>query len=194
MPEPTKITEEYLGYKGVISSLLSKLGYVSKPDIEDILQETYIRTYKSAIEREIKFPKAYMVKTALRLAKRIREKSFANCELETLEQRPIEELSAEITSAPKDEPESSAISMEAFSQLCDAVNQLPAQCRKVFILKKIFGQSQKEIAKSLSISESTVEKHIAKGMLLCNRYISSQKKAHSETTAPSEIKHSIKSS
>ena len=41
----------------------------------------------------------------------------------------------------------------------EAVRQLPEQCRRVFVLKKVYGYSQREIAKELSLSESTVEKH-----------------------------------
>jgi RNA polymerase sigma-70 factor (ECF subfamily) len=47
------------------------------------------------------------------------------------------------------------------------VAQLPLQCRRAFLLKKVYGLSQKEIAGYLGISESTVEKHVAKGLLHC---------------------------
>lgn len=36
--------------------------------------------------------------------------------------------------------------------------------RDAFVLRKVHGYRQKEIAKQLGISESTVEKHIARGM------------------------------
>jgi len=35
------------------------------------------------------------------------------------------------------------------------------------VLKKVYGLSQKEIAEYLGISQSTVEKHVAKGLLMC---------------------------
>jgi len=53
----------------------------------------------------------------------------------------------------------------AFSS-SEAVGSLPEQCRRVFVLKKVYGLSQEEVAARVGIAESTVEKHIAKGALL----------------------------
>jgi RNA polymerase sigma-70 factor (ECF subfamily) len=58
-------------------------------------------------------------------------------------------------------------SRERFLVFCRAVQRLPLQCRRVFILKKVYGLPQKEIAARLQISESTVEKQVAKGLLVC---------------------------
>jgi len=44
------------------------------------------------------------------------------------------------------------------------VSELPIQCRRVFVLRKVYGYSQAEIAQELGISVSTVESHIATGM------------------------------
>jgi RNA polymerase sigma-70 factor (ECF subfamily) len=41
---------------------------------------------------------------------------------------------------------------------------LPAQCRRVFELRKIDGQSQRDVAAEMGISERTVEKHLAKAV------------------------------
>jgi DNA-directed RNA polymerase specialized sigma24 family protein len=38
------------------------------------------------------------------------------------------------------------------------------RCRRAITLRKIYGWSQKEIAVEMSLSENTVEKHIAKGL------------------------------
>jgi RNA polymerase sigma-70 factor (ECF subfamily) len=61
-------------------------------------------------------------------------------------------------------------SNEEFSQFCEAVRKLPVQCRRAFVLKKVYGFSQREIATEMNLSESTVEKHIAEGIKRCTYY------------------------
>ena len=60
---------------------------------------------------------------------------------------------------------------QEFEHFCEAVRHLPLQCRRAFVLKKVYGYSQKEIAENLNISENTVEKHIAMGMSRCRQYM-----------------------
>lgn len=52
-----------------------------------------------------------------------------------------------------------------------AVITLPPQCQKVFVLKKVYGYSHKQIASKLGISVSTVEKHAAAGLKRCSDYM-----------------------
>ncbi|MBL4672450.1 MAG: RNA polymerase sigma factor [Arenicella sp.] len=160
-----KITNEFLKYRRVISSLLSKIRpSASYQDIEDILQDTYINTYQSSLKQEIRFPKAFMVKTAIRLANRqISVAQRIDCDVD-IEQRPNESLSFYDASDFCSRTENEVFSQKDFSFLCEAVNELPEQCGKVFVLKKVYGLSQREIAEQLIISESTVEKHVAKGL------------------------------
>ena len=54
---------------------------------------------------------------------------------------------------------------------CRAVGGLPEQCRRAFILKKVYGLSQQDIASRLGIAPAEVEKHIAKGLLMCRDYM-----------------------
>jgi RNA polymerase sigma-70 factor (ECF subfamily) len=163
---PEKITNEFLKYRRVISSLLSKVRpLASQQDIEDILQETYINTYKSAQKQEINFPKAFMVKTALRLANRsIVLARRMDCD-EAIEEHSDESRFCYDASIFVSKTEQEVMNREDFGFLCEAIEELPRQCRKVFVMKKIYGLSQREIAEKLNISESTVEKHVAKGLL-----------------------------
>lgn len=47
-----------------------------------------------------------------------------------------------------------------------AVESLPPQCRKVFILRRVYDYSPKEIAEMMTLSVSTIEKHLAKALRL----------------------------
>jgi RNA polymerase sigma-70 factor (ECF subfamily) len=55
--------------------------------------------------------------------------------------------------------------------LACAIAALPPQCAKVFILRKMQGLSQKEIAVRLNISVRTVENHVAVGLSRCRAYM-----------------------
>jgi len=172
MTEKKSITTEFLNYRGVISSLLRKMTRAPSPDIEDILQETYIRTYQSALKREIRFPKAFMVKTALRLAKDQQKHLDRHANTKDIDEISEVDLYSSAIGVSKDTNlESEYIKKEEFRVVCNAINELPQKCRKVFILKKIYGLSQKEIAAYTGLSESTIEKHVAKGILKCVRYM-----------------------
>jgi RNA polymerase sigma-70 factor (family 1) len=54
--------------------------------------------------------------------------------------------------------------MELKEKLAELVAELPEKCRLVFVLSREQGNSQKEIAKKLGISEKTVEGHLTKAI------------------------------
>jgi RNA polymerase sigma factor (sigma-70 family) len=160
------ISEEFLKCRRVIASLLRRIRPAATPqDIEDVLQDTFINTYKSSLTQEIKFPKSFMIKTAIRLANRQIELSRRMDSVEYIEEFSDESLSIYDAGGLSSSTEREVLYRQDFGLLCDAINQLPSQCRRVFILKKIYGFSQRDIAERLEISQSTVEKHVAKGLL-----------------------------
>jgi RNA polymerase sigma factor (sigma-70 family) len=58
---------------------------------------------------------------------------------------------------------------EALRQVETIVESLPPQCRRVFILRRIHEKSMLEIAEEMSLSVSTVEKHLAKAIAIVMR-------------------------
>jgi RNA polymerase sigma-70 factor (ECF subfamily) len=48
-------------------------------------------------------------------------------------------------------------------------------------LKKVYGLGQREIAAYMGISESTVEKHVAKGLMLCAQFMDDEESIRSES-------------
>jgi RNA polymerase sigma-70 factor (ECF subfamily) len=156
------LDEVFMSCKSLLARVVSKL--VPPHDIEDIVQETYVRVCKFQAKNEVQNQRALMVTTARNLAldhiKRAEWRLASS--LEELEQPNIDALISDI-----DAPCTQAASDEEFARFCEIVRTLPQQCRRVFVLKKVYGYSQKEIAEQLGLSESTVEKHIAKGMKHC---------------------------
>ena len=130
-------------------------------EVDDVLQETFLRTFKAASRTTITYPQAFLLKTATNVAinRTMRAERRLSVSIEDFPQVEVY-LSSESLDADYE-------AREQYQLLCQAVDALPARCREVFILRKVYGFSQKEISSLLGISESTVEKHIAKGLLLC---------------------------
>lgn len=143
---------------------------VPPKDIEDIVQETYVRVCQIDSSSSIKHPRSFLFKTARNLA--LDHVKRAESRLTTGVTRE-EEFDDAMAGKWADDPCDTASSNAEFAFFCEAVRQLPVQCRKVFVLKKVYGYSQKEIAKTLGIAESTVEKHIANGVKRCTKLMMS---------------------
>lgn len=164
-------TDGFIGNTGIVPSLVKfkpllrrLLARIVKPqDIDDIVQETCIRVWAASEKTDIVNPKSFMLKTAQNLA----YNSLATAWHRRVElEEDVGEVAVEmLTPNLESEFESNA----KFQDFCKAVGALPQQCQRTFVLSKVYGLSQQEIAAELGISESTVEKHVAKGYLQCRQ-------------------------
>jgi len=163
MAKESKLSDVFISYSAKLRRVVGRI--VHPKDIDDIVQDTFVRSYEADLKQEIKYTRSYMLKTAKNLALNHVAK-WDNKFNDSLEEfnEPLLELT---TQSFEDEFESK----ERFLVFIQATNQLSTSVRKCFILKKVYGLSQKEIAKYLHISESTVEKHVAKGLLKCALYM-----------------------
>jgi RNA polymerase sigma-70 factor (ECF subfamily) len=139
---------------------------VPPKEIEDIVQETYVRICQMDKRESVEQPKSFLMKTARNLAYDHLKKAETR-----LADGAETELDFDVDTLRQDEVFESTASKEEFAHFCEAIRQLPVQCRRVFVLKKVYGYSQKEIAKEMNLSESTVEKHIAVGFKKCASYM-----------------------
>ena len=157
------LTDIFISYQNTIKGFISRI--VKPDDIDDIVQETFVRSYEASLKQEIKYAKSYMLKTAKNIAFNHNAKwdNKFNDSIEDFVEPPVE-LSSNLF---EDDYESK----ERFLAFCRATDQLSGSVRKCFILKKVYGLSQKEIAQYLQLSESTVEKHVAKGLLKSVQYM-----------------------
>jgi len=62
-------------------------------------------------------------------------------------------------------PERQASSRQELRRAADLIASLPAKCRQAFTLRRVEGLSQRDVARRMGISESTVEKHIGRALL-----------------------------
>lgn len=165
MSNNENITSLFIALRTTLARAVSHI--VPPREIEDIVQETYVRVCQSGERDDIQHPRSFMLRTARNLALDHRKRSETRLadSMEEL-QEDLQELA---TSA--DETYDRVAASQEFGHFCEAVRQLPQQCRKAFVLRKVYGYSQKEIAQTLGISENTVEKHIATGIKRCTGYM-----------------------
>lgn len=137
----------------------------SKDDPEDILQEAFVRTYRANEQTDIQFPKTYMFKTAKNLA--IREKTKMAARLTEY----IEDYSGPTFSSNEPSAFDNLEKKQNQQLLAAAFDTLPPKCRRVTVLRLIYGMPLKDIAHEMGITLSTTEKHIAKGLERCETYV-----------------------
>ena len=148
------------------SLALAVRGIVPPREVEDIVQETYVRAIQNTKKDGVLEPRAFLFTIAKNLAldyvKRAEHRLASSVD-------PAENLEL---AAPRLDPTlDDAAARQEFAIFCEAVRQLPVQRRRVFVLKRVYGYSQKEIAAQLHISEKTVERHLTLAMQGCIEYM-----------------------
>jgi len=169
MSNKTVFYKIYLASRKSISRVVSRI--VPPDEVEDIVQETYVRICQIENKDHINSPKSFMFKMARNLALDYQKQSNVRLVDGVDDMGELELLLSEYNN---DEMYDNAVTNREFSCFCNAVRELPVQCRKVFVLKKVYGYSQREIAEQLTISESTVEKHISMGLKRCTLFMRRQ--------------------
>lgn len=156
----------YLSLRTALARSVS--GIVPPKEVEDIVQETYVRACQTERKTIINTPRSYLLKTARHLAldhvKRAETRLSVHLEEDDEAPQPgrdslLDETFAEVASN------------EEFALFCEAVRHLPVQCRRAFVLKKVYGYSRKEIAEIMGLTENTVQTQIARGMKRCTYFM-----------------------
>jgi len=140
--------------------------YPAVRDIEDVVQESYLRLWKAAAQEPIDSAKAFLFHVARRVALNFIRKQ-RNAPFDPFGDR----VAARIVEEKPDAAEALLV-QERIDLLADALMTLPPRCRDVTVLHKVKGLSHKEVAVQLGISERTVEAHVRTGVSRCHAYLS----------------------
>jgi RNA polymerase sigma factor (sigma-70 family) len=135
-------------------------------DLDDVVQESYLRMWRSRATQPIRSAKAFLFKVARHLVLdqlRRDRTSPINAAVRDLAALPVIEDRRDIPEAVSRN--------EKVRLLAEAVAMLPTRCRQIVILRKLKELSQKEVALRLSISEKTVEVQVARGIRRCEDYL-----------------------
>lgn len=181
-PQNESITKSFLENEGNLKRFLRRFFY-DTDEVDDMVQSTFLRAYQAEKKQEIQSPKSYLFKIARNVALKELTKRSRQI-IDYIEGfTPDEVLSSEVS--VEDE-----VNLDQKLTVFDhAVATLPPQCKKAFLLRKVYGLSHKEISQRMEISVSTVEKHIANGLQRCSSYMNNKNVESlwnlSETSQPS---------
>ena len=137
-------------------------------DVDDLVQESYLRIWKARVTHPIQSAKAFLFRIACNLAlDAARHQQVSPIEamggladLSGMEDKPgvVETMTRE----------------EKGKLLGQALGSLPARCREIVFLHKIKGLSQRAVADHLGLSEKTVANQITLGVKRCEEFFRSR--------------------
>ena len=167
---PSKTMEvELLAYEDCLRAWLNGQ-FRLKHNLDDVVQESFLRVIKAANQRTIENPKAYLFSIA---------RNVAYAALKKEAKQPTEFFDEGSNVIPFDGSISSVdrISMEDDLELLRrAIQKLPKKCRRIFIMRRIKGLPSSQIAKQLGVSTNTISAQLTIGLHKCASYIEKHQK------------------
>lgn len=130
-------------------------------DVDDVVQESYLRLWRTHAARPIQCARAFLFTIARHLALDVVQRDRRTTEF------PVGDLAALPVVEETPDARDTLSYQEKVRLLADILADLPDRCREVVVLRKLKGLSQKETAAQLGLSERTVENQLARGMKRC---------------------------
>lgn len=140
----------------------------SEDAAKDIGQEAFAKVFAYENYESIDNPRAFLFRVAHNAFIQTYRKQ-RNSPIDTVEDFDRLSVKDMCVSA-----EDQLVSKQRLAAFGEAIDLLPPKARRVFIMRKVFGLSHKEISEALNLSPKTIEKHVAKGLKRCRAYL----KAH----------------
>lgn len=154
----TTTAELYRSHHGWLSIWLRRRLH-SVDLVADLAQDTFIQVLTTRQLEAIREPRAFLTTIAKRvLANHYRRHQIEQAYLEQIRLIPEHEVPS---------LETRAILLETLMELDRRLDALPTAVRKVFLLARLDGYAYAEIAEQLSLSLTTVKRHMARAVLHC---------------------------
>lgn len=152
----TEIFDRY--WDKLLAVAMNRLQHLE--EAEECVQDVFIKVWKLRDKLELK----YTLNTYLSAAVRYRVIDTLDRQRKRIQYAAdvLEEM-IEISSADKS-PEAHMLEKELIERIEATVKQLPEKCRIVYRMSREEGNSHKEIAQKLDISEKTVEAHLTRAI------------------------------
>ncbi len=156
--------EEVHPHEGALRAFLGRK-LASRADVDDVVQDSYLKLWRSRVSGFVHSPKAYLFKIARNAVidlRRRRDVAVAEPITESAPLPVLEDAPGVVDLVSR---------QQELALLNEAIHALPARCQQVFLLRKIQGLSQREIAARLGITENTVETLVGRGARHCADYL-----------------------
>jgi RNA polymerase sigma factor (sigma-70 family) len=137
----------------------------SLSDVDDVVQDSFLKILQAKPAAEIASVKAYLFTIARNTASKIfrKQKIFSPI--------PVSELPAWRVLDGEQNVVAIANAHIRDALIAEAIAELPARCREIFLLRVADGASPVEIAERLRLSESTVRTQLARGLEKCTKIL-----------------------
>lgn len=130
-------------------------------DAEDLVQDSFVRLIEHGGEQPLDNPRAWLYRTSANLAADAYDYQQVRTGLQG------EWDSAEQVEDDCADPARINAGRQQLHCVWRALLKLPEPCRQAFLLNRLDGMSQREIAVHLGISEKTVERHVLRALQAC---------------------------
>ncbi len=135
----------------------------SREEAADATQETFLRMLSVSQPTLIENPQAYLFQVARSVAHSAAARLMAD--------RALFDRDADALNIAEDAPSAERVvdGRQRLILFAKAIAELPPRAQQVFILSRMHGMANGDIAEKLGISRNMVEKHIIKALLHCRR-------------------------
>jgi RNA polymerase sigma-70 factor (ECF subfamily) len=131
---------------------------VGGEDVEDIVQECYCRLAQLRSVAEIESPRAYLFTMARNLVHRQRSRARV-VRIEPIAEGEVAELESDLPL-----PDRIAAGRQEMDRVRAALSSLSERAQRIFIMRRVDGLSQKEIAATLGVTEAVVENDASRSL------------------------------
>lgn len=173
------LARNLLPHEPLIRARLRRI-YVHGLEIDDIIQETYARIASLPSVESIRQPRQYAIQTATSIIiDHVRHSRVISI-------NSTGDLDQLDVVTPEPNPEEQLEFRQEIAEIAKALATLPEKCRETLILRRVEGLSQQETAQRLGISVKTVEKHMARGVLMLMDLFGRGGKFRTHSSKPAE--------
>jgi len=134
-------------------------------DIDDVVQDSYLKLLKAKPEASIGSVKAYLFTIARNTAANFfRKQRFVSpIPVSDLPEWRVHDVDQDVVSFVNSHIQNDL--------LADAIAGLPTRCREIFLLRVADGLAHSAIAVRLDLSEATVRTQVARGLAKCVQHL-----------------------